>query len=229
MMYPLTVSVGGAALSAAYFSPLITRLWSVWRLRRHATTRRVLALTYDDGPSATVTPQLLELLQDYGAKATFFMLGRNANRYPEIADRVARAGHELGCHSDQHLNAWKVLPWKAVRDIAAGYESLSPWVQTEGMFRPPYGKMTLPTFLAVRHRGASIWWWTLDSGDTRACLPQPRGVADALLDQGGGVVLMHDCERSHERNCFVIQATSVLLEVAKQESFEIVRLGELCL
>lgn len=228
MMYPLTMAVASAALSTAYFSPLVCRLRSVWRLRRQVASRRALALTYDDGPSGTVTPKLLDLLQDHRAKATFFMLGQKAKRHPEIVDRVVRAGHDVGCHSDQHLNAWKVLPWKAVSDITAGYESLSPWVHAEGMFRPPYGKMTLPTFWAVRRRGASIRWWTIDSGDTHACLPRAEDVVETLLNHGGGIVLMHDCERSHERDCFVIDATNVLLDVAKRESFEIVRLGELC-
>jgi peptidoglycan/xylan/chitin deacetylase (PgdA/CDA1 family) len=228
MIYPLTIAVTSAALSTAYFFPLICRLGSVWKLRKQVASRRVLALTYDDGPSKTVTPKLLDVLQAHRAKATFFMLGRNARRHPEIVDRVVRAGHDVGCHSDQHLNAWKALPWKAVSDIAAGYESLSPWVGAEGMFRPPYGKMTLPTFYAVRHRGASIKWWTIDSGDTHACLPQAESLVKTLVKQGGGVVLMHDCKRSHERDAFVIDTTNVLLDAAKRESFELVRLGELC-
>jgi peptidoglycan/xylan/chitin deacetylase (PgdA/CDA1 family) len=159
------------------------------------------------------------------------MLGQNAKKHPEIVDRVVRAGHEVGCHSDQHLNAWKVLPWKAVGDITAGYESLSPWVHAQGMFRPPYGKMTLPTFCAVRRRGASVKWWTIDSGDTQAFLPRGEEVVETLLKHGGGVVLMHDRhdgERSDERDCFVVDVTNVLLDVAKRESFEVVRLGELC-
>src|SRR5262245_27868860 len=228
MISPLTITIAGMALSTAYFSPLACRLNSVWRLQRQLARRRALVLTYDDGPSETVTPKLLDLLQDQGAKATFFMLGRNARRHPEIVDRLVKAGHDVGCHSDQHLNAWKVPPWKAVNDITAGYDSLSPWLGAEAMFRPPYGKMTLPTYWAVRRRGASVGWWTIDSGDTHASLPQSEDIVETLRHHGGGVVLMHDCERSHDRESFVIDATIALLSVARRESFEIITLGELC-
>ena len=133
----------------------------------------------------------------------------------------------MGCHSDQHFNAWKVDPWRAVADINAGYDRLSSWVASDGMYRPPFGKMTLPTHLAIRSRGAPVGWWTINSGDTHTPLPQPKRVVDRLLREGGGVVLMHDLERSPDRNAFVLEATAHLLEAAARESFKIKRLSEL--
>jgi peptidoglycan/xylan/chitin deacetylase (PgdA/CDA1 family) len=155
------------------------------------------------------------------------MLGRSAQQYPEIADRIAREGHDVGCHSDQHLNAWKVAPWRAIADIDAGYDRLVSWVQRDGMFRPPYGKMTALTYWAVRNRGARVWWWTIDSGDTGKTIPSPGKVADALVSQGGGIVLLHDIDRSPERNEFVLQTTASLLDVASKNSIKIKRLSEL--
>ena len=99
MMYSLTMTVASAALSSAYFSTLVYRLRSVGRLRRQVASQRALALTYDDGPSGTVTPKLLDLFQEHHAKATFFIfgiLGQNAKKHPEIVDRVVRAGHDRG-------------------------------------------------------------------------------------------------------------------------------------
>ena len=119
-------------------------------------------LTYDDGPSSLTTPAVLHLLCRYNAKATFFMLGRSAQQNPGIADRIVEGGHDVGCHSDRHLNAWKVNPWAAVADINAGYDKLVSWVAPDGMYRPPFGKMTLPTSYAVRRRGAYVGWWTID-------------------------------------------------------------------
>jgi peptidoglycan-N-acetylglucosamine deacetylase len=197
-------------------------------MRKLLNISRTLVLTYDDGPSDTVTPKLLTLLRHHGAHGTFFMLGRSAKQFPNIADRVTQEGHEIGCHSDQHLNAWKVSPWRAIADIDAGYSALSSWIPPNGTYRPPYGKITLPTYLAIRRRGASIGWWTIDSGDTHNRLPQPQKVAETLISQGGGIVLMHDLERSAERNDFVLETTSMLLNVAKREAFNIKRLGDLC-
>jgi peptidoglycan-N-acetylglucosamine deacetylase len=218
----------GLAGSAVYFSPWFWRLYRMNRVRKEVIKNRILALTYDDGPSSALTPQLLDLLRRRGARATFFMLGRQAQQYPHIVDRVIQEGHDVGCHSDQHLNAWKVLPWEAVADIDAGYERLSPWIQPNGMFRPPHGKMTLPTHWAIRRRGAPVWWWTIDSEDTREVLPSASEVADRLRNEGGGIVLMHDLDRTGPRNEFVLEVTAALLEVAERESLTIMPLRQLC-
>jgi peptidoglycan-N-acetylglucosamine deacetylase len=216
----------GLAGSAAYFSPWLWRLYQMNRVRHEMATKRILALTYDDGPS-TLTPQLLDLLRRHSARATFFMLGRHVLQHADIVDRVIKEGHDVGCHTDQHLNAWKKLPWETVNDIDAGYERLSPWIKTNGSFRPPHGKMTLPTYWAIRRRKAPVWWWTIDSGDTKDVLPSVRQVADRLRSEGGGVVLMHDLDRTPSRNEFVLGLTSELLGLAKRESFQVKPLREL--
>jgi peptidoglycan/xylan/chitin deacetylase (PgdA/CDA1 family) len=198
------------------------------RIQKHAEAKRMLTLTYDDGPSVALTQPLLDLLHRSAARASFFMLGRHARQYSGIADRVLHEGHDIGCHSDQHLNAWKTLPWESVADIDAGYRSLSRWVQPDGMFRPPYGKMTLPTYWSLRRRNAPVWWWTIDSGDTQEILPNPKQVADKVRRAGGGIVLMHDLDRTHERNQYVLEVTAALLEVARQEAIKVVPLRELC-
>jgi peptidoglycan-N-acetylglucosamine deacetylase len=217
----------GLAGSAIYFSPWVWRRYRMERIRREVVKNRVLALTYDDGPSHELTPQVLDLLKGRGARATFFMLGRNVQQHPEIVDRILQEGHEIGCHSDQHLNAWKTLPWEAVADINAGYERLSRWIQPDAMFRPPHGKMTLPTYLSVRRRGAQVWWWTVDSGDTYATLPRVKQVANTVRRDGGGIVLMHDLDRTKERNDFVLELTAALLDVAQQESYQVGSLRDL--
>jgi peptidoglycan/xylan/chitin deacetylase (PgdA/CDA1 family) len=217
----------GLAGSAIYFSPWFWRRYRMNRVRREVVKNRILALTYDDGPSSALTPQLLDLLRRREARATFFMLGRHAQQHPHIVDRVIREGHDIGCHSDQHLHAWKTLPWEAVADIDAGYERLSRWIQPDGMFRPPYGKMTLPTYWSIRRRGAPVWWWTIDSGDTHEVPPSAGQVADRVRAEGGGIVLMHDLDRTQSRNEFVLELTAALLDVAQRESFQIKPLREL--
>jgi peptidoglycan-N-acetylglucosamine deacetylase len=219
-----TIALAG---SAVYFSPWFWRRQQMSRLRGEIIRNRILALTYDDGPSGALTPQLLDLLQSRGAHATFFMLGRHVQEHPHIVDRVMQEGHDIGCHSDQHINAFKALPWEAVADIDAGYRQLAPWIPANGMFRPPYGKMTLPTYLSVRRRRAPVWWWTIDSGDSHEVLPSVGQVADRLRSEGGGIVLMHDLDRTRSRNDFVLEMTAALLDVAKRESFHIRRLTEL--
>jgi peptidoglycan-N-acetylglucosamine deacetylase len=218
----------GLAGSALYVLPWLLRQYRVKRLRKQMASNRMLTLTYDDGPSA-LTPKLLDLLKGHEAHATFFLLGRNVERHSQLVDRMVGEGHDLGCHSDQHLDAWKVTPGKALADIDAGYERLSPWIPPDGMFRPPHGKMTLPTYLSLRRRRAPVWWWTIDSGDTWDVLPKPAEVAEKLRLEGGGVVLMHDLDRSQQRNEFVLETTAALLDVARQEAIQVKPLRELCL
>jgi peptidoglycan/xylan/chitin deacetylase (PgdA/CDA1 family) len=202
------------------------------RLQRYLAQNRIVALTYDDGPSAEVTPQVLDLLGNQNANATFFLLGQHAVEYPHIANRIVREGHDVGCHSDQHLNAWKVAPWRAIADVEDGYDRLLPWVPSSGMFRPPYGKLTLPTYWAIhRRRGASVWWWTVDSGDTYTVQPRPVEVINKVRQQGGGIVLMHDgsiLPQTRERQAYVLELTEMLLHFAKSESFKVMPLGQLC-
>jgi len=221
----------GFAGSSAYVSPWAWRQRYMSLARTRVIENRTLALTYDDGPNREITPQLLDLLKSRGAHATFFMLGRHAQQCPEIVDRISREGHDIGCHSDQHLNAWKVMPWSAIADIEAGYKHLSPWIRPNGMFRPPYGKLTLPTYLNIRRRGAPVWWWTIDSGDTFEVIPRPNAVVEKLRQEGGGIVLMHDGSveiRAHEKSDFMLAVSSALLDLAETESLKVVGLSELC-
>jgi hypothetical protein len=95
------------------------------------------------------------------------------------------------------------------------------------MFRPPNGKMTLPTYFEIRRRGAPVWWWTIDSGDTHHPMPTANQVADAVRREQGGIVLMHDLDRGKERNEFVLEVTNALLDVAERESLKVVPLREL--
>lgn len=199
------------------------------QLGRVTRSKRALCLTYDDGPGPGTTPLLLDLLASHGVRATFFLLGMRAEAAPGVADAVRDAGHEAGCHSWGHLHAWKAPPRRVARDIERGFVSLEPWLSPSGLFRPPYGKMTPMTWLQVRRRGARVAWWTIDSGDTHAELPDPERIAQRA--SGGGVVLMHDFDRTgedrDERRGFVLSLTERLIGVARREGLEIVTFGEL--
>jgi peptidoglycan/xylan/chitin deacetylase (PgdA/CDA1 family) len=229
MIETFAISAGCAGvLGGAHFLPQVCRYTNASSLCAKAVKTRSLVLTYDDGPAAISTPKLLLLLEDRNAKATFFVLGRNAEAHPEIMDRLVLQGHEIGCHGYAHPHAWKVAPWTSVHDITRGYDVLSRWMPPNGVFRPPYGKFTLATWLTLRKRGAPIAVWTLDSEDTHARLPSINTITEQFVRAGGGVVLMHDFDRSAERMEFSLNMTSALLDIAKREGINTCRLGDLC-
>ena len=228
-----TIGLGSAGIigiSSNYVTPWLWRQRRMALVRKKVLAQRSLALTYDDGPDGTATPRLLDILKSSSARATFFMLGQNAHNHPEVANRVLREGHEIGCHSDQHLDAWRVSPWQAARDVQQGYLRLSPWIQPNAAFRPPYGRLTVPTYRLVHRQGARIWWWTIDSGDSHKELPSLRQATEKLRRERGGIVLMHDgslTSRSQERHEYTLAVTMALLEIAKQEGINTIALREL--
>jgi len=228
--------VGIAALTAAllggpYYAPHAMRMIAVGRLRRTCARHRILVLTYDDGPGPELTRRVLALLADFGARATFFLLGRRVVEHPEVIDEVAAAGHEIGCHGYSHRHAWRSWPWEPAADVRRGYRTIERWVGANAPYRPPCGKLVLPMWWVLRRQRASLGWWTIDSGDTHATLPDPRAVVAAVRGAGGGVVLLHDFDRDRAtraaRHAHVLNTTAGLLELARSEGLNVCTLGQL--
>jgi peptidoglycan/xylan/chitin deacetylase (PgdA/CDA1 family) len=199
-----------------------------------ANAIKALCLTYDDGPGERLTPAIADMLRKHAAHATFFLLGRRAAVRPDLVDSLAADGHELACHTHDHLNAWKSWPWSVAADIDRGYATLARWVRPDGFFRPPYGKSTPLTRWQVRRRGGTLVRWTHDSMDTtRGQLPRAGDVIDRVLGDGGGVVLLHDFDRegdehyARQRAEYVLEVTDGLLIGAKRRSIAVVTLGTL--
>lgn len=189
---------------------------------------RSIALTYDDGPSTRVTDDVLDILRNRTAIATFFLLGNKVDTSKEGVDRIINAGHEIGSHSYQHLHAWKRDPISVFLDIKKGLRAVRSMAECR-LFRAPYGKVTLGSLIQVAVQGCRQSWWTIDSTDT---WKRPRSIEE-ILDQvrskGGGVVLFHDLDRpaKPENEKFVLDLTRRLLDLAEDEGFRICKLGEL--
>ncbi len=224
----LTAALAAPAVAAGwYLAPMAARWRQERRLRSICAVSRTLVLTYDDGPGPELTPRLLDLLDSRGARATFFVLGARAVEDPALVDRIADEGHEVACHTHDHLNAWRALPWRGVADVDAGYRSLAKWVPDDGSFRPPHGKMTLLTWAALRRRRASIGWWTINSGDVQAELPPVATAVEKATRAGGGIVLLHDADREPERHDFVLQSTELLLDAAQENGWSVRTFGDI--
>ena len=170
------------------------------RLRRALAARcraaRTVALTFDDGPGPRLTPRLLDLLDRHGVPATFFVLTRNAVRYPALLQQLIARGHAIGCHGHDHVHPWRSAPWKTVADLARARAELSRLLGSNGsrlLLRPPYGKLNLLSLLWVWWRRARIATWTVDGGDTWR--RPPDEAAAQLRAGGGGVLLLHDFDR----------------------------------
>ena len=211
----------------SYLLPHTLRLLEEKRLREACARTRTLVLSYDDGPGRVLTAEVLAILAAHAARASFFLVGTNAVGNELLIERLVREGHEVGCHGYGHLNAWRHGPGRVTADINRGYQSLSRWIGPAAPFRPPYGKTCLASRLVLRRRGAPIAWWTVDSGDTAAELPDSSAIIDRVR-RFGGVVLMHDFDRKDtERSAFVLSITEKLLKCARQEGLTVRRIRDL--
>lgn len=211
-----------------YFFPFILRKIGEKLLRHKCKKHRLIALTFDDGPSATLTNKLLLLLEEYDTKATFFVFGAKVELDDGIVKRLVQSGHELGCHSCKHLNAWKCSPWAVYSDISKGINQI---VRYGGgrHFRPPYGKITLASMIQIFWNRFRLAWWTVDSTDTWEVSIDQEKILDKVRREGGGVVLLHDHARPQnpEREDFVLSVTRCLLEMAKNEGFRVCTMRDL--
>ena len=165
-----------------------------WRLPE--TEGPAAALTFDDGPTGA-TPELLDALAASDARATFFLLGENVERRPDMAAAVVAAGHEVANHSWSHVNAWRTPTRATVREFARTDVLLTEvagrpvrWV------RPPYGKFTYPLIHWARRRGQRVALW-----DTMPCDYSPRAsvqrvVRGLSMTRPGSIVCLHDNARS---------------------------------
>lgn len=149
-----------------------------------------MALTFDDGPHPKFTCEILKILAEFGAKATFFMVGQNALRYPELIKQVAAGGHAIGNHSFSHA-AFPKLNGKARRaDIEQCEAVLQPHMAK--LFRPPFGSENMSSHRDARRLGYRVIKWSISADDWQP--HSPDWIANRLLHQmmPGSIALLHD-------------------------------------
>ena len=176
------------------FPTWIQRLYRdvVWRMN---PSSKVVYLTFDDGPIPECTPQVLDILSHYGAKATFFMVGENADRHPQLVARVRAEGHALGNHTYHHLKGFKTSTPDYVQDAQKAQSLL----QTT-LFRPPHGRMTYSQKKVLREMGYTIFLWDVLTHDYN-----PKYDAAHILSgvqryaRNGSIITFHDSIKSKDR------------------------------
>jgi peptidoglycan/xylan/chitin deacetylase (PgdA/CDA1 family) len=130
---------------------------------------RKLALTFDDGPNPAITPKLLDLLDLYKARATFFVIGKHARECPELLKETAARGHVIGNHSDAHPNLFWLKPDQITVELrCCNYSIIAATGAPPKWFRPPYGMRNPWVVPAARELKQRVAMWTLIPGDWRA-------------------------------------------------------------
>jgi peptidoglycan/xylan/chitin deacetylase (PgdA/CDA1 family) len=165
-----------------------------WFLVQGPKQSRSVCLTFDDGPHPVHTPRLLDALKKYGVKATFFVVGQAAERYPDLLRRLVAEGHGVGNHSFYHANPAEISAKQLMAEVIRTRRLLAKIVGKEtNLFRPPLGKLTVSQLWTLWQAGQTIVLWNVDPRDY-ACQSADEVQARFLRRPlcGGDVVLMHD-------------------------------------
>ncbi len=174
--------------------PLLQPKGLIWKAGA-ALPQDALYLTFDDGPHPKVTPQVLDLLRQYKAKATFFCVGENAARFPQLVARILAEGHTIGNHTHNHLNGWKTPTRTYVGNALAAAGNLAT-----GWFRPPYGRIRAAQAHYLQKHGFRVVMW-----DVLSCDFDPQyGARDCARfvirhARPGSIVVFHDSPKAAAR------------------------------
>ncbi len=148
---------------------------------------KVLFLTFDDGPIPDVTPWVLDTLEEYSAKATFFCVGNNVRKNPEVYNRITSSGHSVGNHTYSHLNGWKTDLNTYIKNV----KHCDELIDTK-LFRPPYGRLK-PAQAKELNRDYKIIMWDVLSGDFDPTLTVDQCFENIILHAvPGSIIVMHD-------------------------------------
>jgi peptidoglycan/xylan/chitin deacetylase (PgdA/CDA1 family) len=172
---------------------------------------REVYLTFDDGPTPVVTPWVLDQLDRAGARATFFCLGRNVDKYPELYRQILAAGHSVGNHSYSHLKGFRSGVKRYMEDIR-----LASGLIDSKLFRPPYGRIFPGQVKAVLQEYDIIMWDVL-SIDYNSGLSGERVHQNVVKNvKEGSIIVFHDSEKASDNLYYALPRT---LEFLREEGY----------
>ncbi len=166
----------------------------IWRIK---TKEKAIFLTFDDGPHETATRFVLDQLQQYNAKATFFCIGKNVAAHPDIYKRILTEGHSVGNHTYNHVNGWKVTDEIYFEEIEKTKQLIN-----SNLFRPPYGriKRSQQKKLQTPNSKLQTIMWDVLSGDFDTNLTGEICLGYVLYhSKPGSIIVFHDSTKAWER------------------------------
>ena len=165
-------------------------------ITRVSTQQPVIALTFDDGPHPEYTPRVLDLLSEYNAKATFFVVGQAVEQNPSLIQRIKAEGHALANHTHTHVAMPSITGRQRRREVRTCERLLGP--QPIKLFRPPWGSQTRASRFDLLRLGYQVVTWDIVVQDWLKQAPQDLAQRIVSKAQPGSIVLLHDAIRTFE-------------------------------
>tara|TARA_B100001115_G_C15821516_1_gene408484 strand:+ start:83 stop:694 length:612 start_codon:yes stop_codon:yes gene_type:complete len=157
-------------------------------------SRKTIYLTFDDGPYKDLSNFVLDELKKYQAKATFFYLGKQAEKYPKIIERCINENHQIGNHSYSHLNGWKTKNKRYYKDINKASKLIN-----SDLFRPPYGRIKISQIKHLKKKYKIVMWdvlsWDFDENTcAKKCF---KNIVENT--SSGSIIVLHENEKTHKK------------------------------
>ena len=181
----------------------------VWKKN---TDQKKIWITFDDGPDEKVTPYLINVLEKFDIKATFFIIGNQAKKYPELVKLIINNGHKIGNHSFSHLNGFSTNNNKYLEDV----EQAKKYIDSD-IFRPPYGKIT-PFQIKNLKKEFKIIMWDIMSWDFKENI-YPNKIYKNVIDnvENGSIILFHNNLKSYNN---LKNSLEIILEKLKDKGYQ---------
>ncbi|HRR58537.1 MAG TPA: polysaccharide deacetylase family protein [Paludibacteraceae bacterium] len=187
--------------------PSFVRLFwkGVWRMKRAG--ERTVYLTFDDGPCPTTTPQILEILRRYQLKATFFCVGDNVRKYPELFEQIKCEGHHVGNHTMYHLKGFGTSTEDYCNDVAEA----DAFIHSR-LFRPPYGRVKPAQLKEIRKNYTVVMWDVITRDYNPKLSPEKIVRIVKKYARNGSIIVFHDSKKSSANTLSALpQAIEALL------------------
>jgi peptidoglycan/xylan/chitin deacetylase (PgdA/CDA1 family) len=220
----------GIVIAMVVSALLLTREPRIWRsniLYRVLTDEKVVALTFDDGPHPKFTPEILDILDKYHIRATFFMVGKEMAKYPTVVSEVVRRGHVIGNHTYSHPHNIELdTRAQVVREVERCEQAIEKLTgKRTHLFRPPRGLIDGTVFSVANDEGYRVVLWTVSADHHDA--PTPQLMARRVLRhiRPGGIILAHDgmyCTRRKD-----VKATPLIIKELIRQGYRFVTIPEL--
>lgn len=218
----LALLLGGGGLLAGVESGYITPGHDMV-VRKIPTTHKVIALTFDDGPSTATTPQLLRVLRDKEVKATFFVLGTSIQRAPSLLSAIAGDGHEVASHSFTHRHSNAIPKEELFRELDKTSELIAAVAARPTLFRPPGGGYNDNLVRELKQHGYTTVLWSIDPRDWER--RSSAQISSFVIEKAvpGAIVLLHEGECAAGTS----EAVGKIIDTLRAQGYEFLTIGEL--